>query len=249
MTAKLYDNNYLQQLQHLFGKTKQRSYELLNPQPNETIADIGCGIGEDAISLAKSGAKVYGIDNDPNFISIAKQQQFDNLQIEFLCCNANNVPLTNNSINKIRFDRVFQHISAHEDVLKEVSRLLTTNGHLQIIDTDYLSISLFLEDEKLERKIIDAIAYKRIPNGHKVRKLANTLEQNSFKVLSTEIHNYVINGYESAKSLLRFDKVVDEAFSSSNITQVEYSIWEKHIKRDFNLSINLIIYSAIKIND
>lgn len=244
MTTKLYDNKYLEELQNLFAKTKQRSYELLNPQANETIADIGCGIGKDAISLAKSGAMVYGIDNDQNFISIANQQDFDNLKIDFICCNADTIPLANNSIDKIRFDRVLQHIADHEKVLKEVSRLLTPNGQLQIIDTDYLSISLFLEDEKLERKIVDAIAYKRIPNGHRVRQLPKTLEQSNFTLLSTEIHNYIISDYEFAKSLLRFDKVFDEELELGNISQADYEVWQRHTKGQFNLSINLMLLTA-----
>lgn len=244
MTTKLYDNKYLQELQKLFAKTKQRSYELLNPQANETIADIGCGVGQDALNLAKSGAKIYGIDNDQNFISIAKQQVADNLQIDFICCNADNIPLANNSIDKIRFDRVLQHIADHEKVLKEVSRLLKPNGQLQIIDTDYLSISLFLEDEKLERKIVDAVAYKRIPNGHKVRQLPKILDQNNFTLLSTEIHNYIISDYEFAKSLLRFDKVFDEELKCGNISQVDYEVWQKHTKGQFNLSINLMLLTA-----
>ncbi len=246
MTAKLYDTNFLKILQALFAKTKQRSYELLNPQANETIADIGCGIGQDAINLAKSGAKIFGIDNDQNFISIANQQHIDNLNIDFVCCNADNIPLANNSIDKIRFERVLQHIADHTKVLKEVSRLLKPNGQLQIIDTDYLSISLFLEDEKLERKIVDAVAYKRIPNGHKVRQLPKTLEQNNFTLLSTEIHNYIINDYEFAKSLLRFDKVFDEELECGNVSQADYEVWQGHTKGNFNFSINLMLLTATK---
>ena len=43
---KSYDGIYLQKLQTFFAKTKQRSYELLNAQPQETIIDIGCGGGK-----------------------------------------------------------------------------------------------------------------------------------------------------------------------------------------------------------
>lgn len=244
MTLKLYDNSYLESLQSFLAKTKQRSYQLLNPQASESIADIGCGVGQDAIQLAKSGAKVYAIDNDKKFISIATQQVVDNLEIEFLCCDADKVPLANNSINKIRFDRVLQHIADHDKVLFEVSRLLKPNGLLQIIDTDYLSISLFLQDEKLERKIIDAVAYKRVPNGHKVRQLPKTLENNNFILLSTEIHNYIINDYEFARWLIRFDRVVEQEVECGNISQSDYEVWQNHTRGQFNLSINLMLFMA-----
>ena len=246
MTTKLYDDKYLEILQTLFEKSKQKSYVLLNPQPNETIADIGCGIGQDAINIAKSGAKVFGIDNDQHFIALANKQQIGNLKLAFICCNANEIPLTDNIIDSIRFDRILQHVADHDKVLKEAARLLKPGGKLIIVDADYLSVSLFLEDEKLERKIIDAIAYNRIPNSHKIRQLPKTLAQNNFSLVSTEIHNYIINDYEFAKSLIRFDKTVDEEFELGNISQTENECWQRYIKRPFNLSINLMLFTAIK---
>lgn len=244
MTTKLYDDKYLETLQNLFAKTKQRSYELVNPQLNETIADIGCAIGQDVVNLAKSGAKVVGIDNDPNFIAIANKQPITDLQVEFICCNADNVPLASHSIETVRFDRVLQHIADHDKVLKEVKRLLKPTGKLIIVDTDYLSLSFVLDDEKLERKIVDAVAYKRIPNGYKVRQLPKTLEKHNFKILSAEIHNYVINDYASATSLIHFDKAFDEELRLGNISETEQAVWQKHLKGHFNLSINLMVFSA-----
>lgn len=246
MSIKLYDNDYLHKLQILFSKTKDESCELLDPHTNETIADIGCGIGQDAINLAKSGARIYGIDNDPNFIAIANKQSTDNLNVNFICCNADNIPLESGTIDKIRFDRVLQHITDQDKVLKESSRLLKPRGLLQIIDTDYLSISLFIEDEKIERKIIDAIAYKRIANGHKVRRLPNKIIENNFTLLSTKIHNYIINDYSLAKSLLRFDIVFDEELEKGNISNEDYEVWQKHSKEHFNLSVNLMLLTAEK---
>ena len=246
MTTKLYDDKYLEILQTLFERSKQKSYDLLDPQPYETIADIGCGIGQDAINIAKTGAKVYGIDNDQNFIALSNQQLTGNIKVNFICCNADKIPLANHSIDSFRFDRVLQHIENHNKVLKEVTRLLKPGGKLIIVDADYLSVSLFLEDEKLERKIIDAIAYNRIPNSHKIRQLPTTLAQNNFSLVSTEIHNYIINDYEFAKSLIRFDKTVVEEFELGNISQTEKKCWQRHIKRPFNLSINLMLFTAIK---
>jgi ubiquinone/menaquinone biosynthesis C-methylase UbiE len=246
MIPKLYDNTYLKRLQTVFTKTKQRGYELLSPQAEDIIADIGCGIGKDVFNLATSGAKIYGIDNDDNFLFLAKEQKPNNLNVEFLCCKADEIPLLDNSIDKIRFDRVFQHISEHDKVLKEVHRLLKPNGKFQIIDTDYLSVTLFLEDEKLERKIIDTIAYQRIPNAHKIRKLPHTLEQNNFSLVSSEVHNYIINDFELVKSILNFHKIIDEEFKLGNITQQEYNTWLQQDKTRFNFSINLMLFMAVK---
>lgn len=245
MSSKTYDNLYLETLQKLFTRTKERSYDLLSPQTMETIVDIGCGVGQDVINLAKSGANVIGIDSDKNFIEIAQRQQSNDLQLQFICCQADNIPITSSTIDKVRFDRVLQHIAEHDKTLEEAARILKPNGVLQIIDTDYLSCSLFLEDEILERKIIDTVAYKKIPNGHKIRKLPSTLNQNNFTLTTTEIHNYIVNDFEFANYIIRFDNLIKEEFDNGNVTEKQLNLWQQG-KSNFHFSLNLVIYQATK---
>jgi len=46
----------------------------LNPQPGETVLDLGCGTGELAAKIAGTGATVIGIDSDPAMIEAARQR-------------------------------------------------------------------------------------------------------------------------------------------------------------------------------
>lgn len=47
--------------------------ERLNPQPGEQILDLGCGTGQLTAELARSGAKVVGLDSSPTMIGQARQ--------------------------------------------------------------------------------------------------------------------------------------------------------------------------------
>ena len=47
--------------------------QLLNPQPGESILDIGCGTGQLTEKIAQSGAEVMGIDQAPTMIEKARQ--------------------------------------------------------------------------------------------------------------------------------------------------------------------------------
>ena len=49
-----------------------RSLDLLQPQPNETILDLGCGQGVFSRALAARGARVTGIDAAPSLITKAR---------------------------------------------------------------------------------------------------------------------------------------------------------------------------------
>ena len=245
---KLYDKVYLERLQTFFNRTKQRSFELLQPQKHEIIVDVGCGIGTDAsILFQSSNANIIGIDHDCNFISLAKEQN-KNQKIEFICCEANQIPLSSHSIDKVRFDRVFQHISNQNEVLAESSRILKPEGIIQIVDTDYLGFKLFLNNRKLENKIVNTIAFDRIPNGHTIRFLSETLAKNGFSVEKNEIHNYHIEDADFANYIIRFDKIVNEEFYTGNISNEELIEWQKN-RQNFNLSLDLVIYQAKKIKE
>ncbi len=51
--------------------------DLLDPQPGETILDIGCGEGALTERIAERGATVIGIDNSPEMIAAAQARGLD----------------------------------------------------------------------------------------------------------------------------------------------------------------------------
>lgn len=67
--AKLYDNahSFVSQYGH-------KSLELLNPQPDEFILDLGCGTGDIAYELHKMNVNVTGVDYSETMIQKAKSK-------------------------------------------------------------------------------------------------------------------------------------------------------------------------------
>lgn len=51
--------------------------ELLNPQPGESILDVGCGDGALSEVLRDAGATVVGVDSSPDMVAAAKQRGID----------------------------------------------------------------------------------------------------------------------------------------------------------------------------
>ena len=48
--------------------------ELLNPQPGETILDLGCGDGLLTLELQQSGCSVIGVDSSPGMVESSKSR-------------------------------------------------------------------------------------------------------------------------------------------------------------------------------
>jgi ubiquinone/menaquinone biosynthesis C-methylase UbiE len=247
---KPYGDQYLERLQHFFVNSKKKSYSLMDLREGDEVLDIGCGIGNDVINIAQSRAKITGIDNDKGFIAIARENAKQIPNINFICCEADQIPLQANSIDKIRFDRTLQHISNHDAVLTETNRLLKPGGLLIITEPDYLSWHLFLNDENFEYKLMQYIAYGRFKNAHLIRKLSEALRKNGFELQSIEVFNYIITDFEFANYIVDFVKIIKEGFSIGKFTLEEFDSWRRYIhdtERNFNLSLNLLQFAAKKI--
>lgn len=248
MTGYLYDSAYLDTVQSLFGATKRRSYELLNVVPGNRIFDIGCGNGKDAAALAGMGATVLGIDCHADFLKDASQLLSKRLSLDFLQSNADRIALSAESADKIRFDRVFQHLENPTAVLIEAKRLLKPGGICQVVDVDYFGLKISSCDVELERLIVDSIAYERIPNAHNIPDLRAMLADCGFVVTGSEAHPFVVEDYSTAKYLIRFDTVVEQLLLRGRITEKQHQQWKRYedpAEATFRLVIPLIIVMAI----
>ncbi len=84
--------------------------QLLAPQKNERILDVGCGAGQLAEQISKSGATVIGIDQSADMIQKAKSNY---PQLEFHVMDAANFSF------KTPFDAVFSNATMHWVLEKE----------------------------------------------------------------------------------------------------------------------------------
>lgn len=97
--------------------------DLLDPQPDERILDLGCGTGELTAAIAERGATVVGLDADSHMIERARER-FS--AIEFVQGDGHDFSLG-------RFDAVFSNAALHwltrpRDVTNAVRRALREGG-------------------------------------------------------------------------------------------------------------------------
>jgi trans-aconitate methyltransferase len=108
--AKLYDDkiSFVSQL----GKDV---VQLLNPQRDERILDLGCGTGDLTNEIAKSGATPFGIDFAASMIDTARRKYPD---IQFEVEDAVNYRTSQ------RFDAIFSNAALHW--MKQASEVMET---------------------------------------------------------------------------------------------------------------------------
>jgi len=146
-------NSQLYDTRHGFvAKFGEGVVELLHPQPNERILDLGCGTGTLTRKIAESGAKVVGVDQSAEMIATAKSQ-FPNLP--FYIESVTSLPFEN------EFDAVFSNAVLHwiktpdvavqniAKVLKHGGRFVTEFGGWKNVDTLMQAIRKVLDEKNL----------------------------------------------------------------------------------------------------
>lgn len=124
---------------------KVLSYDLLDLKPGDTVADVGCGIGGDARTLAARVApsgKVIGLDASADMI--AKANGLGTTPgLSFLVADATELPLADNSCDAVRADRVLQHVDDPLQALLEMRRILKPGGRLVVVEPDWKTMALY----------------------------------------------------------------------------------------------------------
>ena len=128
----LYKNQFVQKLCNMnFVKVIETKiiWNFLQPQKNEKICDIACGIGLHDIEMACRGCHVYGIDISDGNIKIAKSLS-KNLNCHFFVGDAENLPFKSDFFDKVISACALEHFNNDKKALSEMSRVLRDDGIL-----------------------------------------------------------------------------------------------------------------------
>jgi SAM-dependent methyltransferase len=108
---------------------------LLHLLPPETVvADIGCGSGEVLKLLAPSIQKIIGIDQSEDMLKLAKISCLSHSNVVIRSGSVENLPLKNEEVQLVLCMLLLHHVSDLARAFEEISRALSQNGRLIILD-------------------------------------------------------------------------------------------------------------------
>jgi ubiquinone/menaquinone biosynthesis C-methylase UbiE len=107
--------------------------------PGQTVLDLGCGAGLEAIEAARQVGKdgiVIGIDMSPEMLGLAREnaEKAELQNIKFLEGVIEDIPLQDNAVDVIISNCVINLVDDKFAALKEANRVLKSNGRLAIAD-------------------------------------------------------------------------------------------------------------------
>jgi ubiquinone/menaquinone biosynthesis C-methylase UbiE len=105
-------------------------YRMLDVQKNDRILDVACGKGDVARHLARSGAKVTGIDISKMLDYAVESEKEEKLGIEYIQLNAENLldRFGSASFDKIVCNMALMDFEDYETALHQISSILKDHG-------------------------------------------------------------------------------------------------------------------------
>lgn len=96
---------------------------------NKKVLEIGCGVGEDLVQIAKRGAICYGIDLTENAVQLTmKNCEFNNVQAYIEVCDSSKLPYDDSYFDIVYSMGVLHHSPDIETKIAEIYRILKKGG-------------------------------------------------------------------------------------------------------------------------
>jgi demethylmenaquinone methyltransferase/2-methoxy-6-polyprenyl-1,4-benzoquinol methylase len=175
-----------------FGKLGKAYDRLLAPvKKGQHILDIGCGTGALTIKAAQRGAKVTGMDINPQMLDVARKHVRElqlEARVQFLEAGvAEMESLETGSYDVVMSGLCFSELSEDEQIyaLKQVKRVLKDEGLLLLAD-ETIATNPFLKVLNLGVKItVKTITYILTQTGTRaVKRLPEKVRQAGLGIIS-----------------------------------------------------------------
>lgn len=179
--------------------------EWMDIHPGNHVLDVGSGIGEHALAMAKlagTTGRVVGTDLSHAMVDTARSRHANSgLPLEFLVASATEQPFPDESFDCIHMERVLMYITDVDAVFREFRRVLKPGGRLLIYDMLWDGLTIPHPDKELTRRIIHYIA-DSFPSGRVGVELWHHFTDHGFKEMKIKNVGYVGNDVEFSKRVV-----------------------------------------------
>ncbi|OFW33810.1 MAG: hypothetical protein A3J28_09855 [Acidobacteria bacterium RIFCSPLOWO2_12_FULL_60_22] len=195
-----FDEKTAQQLSMIYQtediREMQRQYRVwFDPQPGETILDVGCGTGVNDLALSKlvgPAGKIVGIDNSEAMLAVARAKAAAE-NIEYRRMAVEEIDFPGDQFDGVVCTQVLGYVADPVPVIRSLLRVVKPAGRVFIAETDWDTLTYSIPDKELQRKVTLSFSDHH-GDGWVGRRLYNLCQQAGAR--QVELHPYVIHNAE-----------------------------------------------------
>jgi demethylmenaquinone methyltransferase / 2-methoxy-6-polyprenyl-1,4-benzoquinol methylase len=115
---------------------KRRVVQLARPQPGERALDLCCGTGDLALSLARRGARVTGLDFSERMLEVAgrRASHASLFTLHYVRADAQCIPFPDNAFDIVTVGYGLRNLANWKSGLREMRRVANVGARLVVLD-------------------------------------------------------------------------------------------------------------------
>jgi len=206
---------------------KQKTYLMLDLKPGDQVLDVGCGAGDDLLSLANivgpSGG-VTGIDNSQVMVDTAGKRSEHLAWVTAQKGDGNKIPFPDQSFDACRADRVFIHLSEPEAAMDEMLRVLRPGGRILIADPEYDSLMLDAQPAEITRAVVRRLTDEN-RNPFAARHNFRLFRGRALQKIEVRPSTAVFHDMEAADQILGFRNAARALVEAGTCPEKDVEAW------------------------
>lgn len=219
---------YLDKVTALFGGYKRRTIEMLEPFAGMRVLDAGCGVGDDIRALAKIAGfngRSVGIDVSAEMIAKARERcDATEAPIEFIRGDLCRMDIADAAFDRVRADRVFQHLADPEQAMVELVRVTAPNGCLVVTDVDWSTLVVDGHPLALNQRLLRHHVSRQV-NGEAGRTLFGLFKRAGLRDIEVISETFTVTDADLAFFLWGLEASACDAVDKGVATNVEVKAW------------------------
>jgi ubiquinone/menaquinone biosynthesis C-methylase UbiE len=210
---------------------KQRLVGALNVEPGQTAVDLGCGPGTDLGRLADAvgvEGSVIGVDREPRMLEEARRRLADRSNVDLYVGDIHDLPLRDDSVDRVRADRVLQHLLDPAKAIAEVRRVLRPGGLFGMAEPDWDTVAVADEDVESSRRFADFLA-GQVRNATIGRQLVRLCTQAGLRVQSVDPIAVLFRDFDTADQILGLRRNTARAVLAGKLAETDAEAWVQRL--------------------
>jgi ubiquinone/menaquinone biosynthesis C-methylase UbiE len=193
---------------------KERVLELLDLRGGLRVIDVGCGPGTDLEAMAGrvGDGVVVGVDRDAGMVGRARGRGG-----VVVGGDAHALPLADSSVDRVRTDRVLQHVVDPAGAVAELCRVVRAGGRVVMAEPDYETLVIDHPELELPRGYRRFVVERLVRNACVGRQLARYVEAAGFAA-TVEAATAVFQDARAADAVLGIGRNTERAVAAGYLS-------------------------------
>ena len=219
-----------------FQGYKKKSIQLLNLMDGSRILETGCGLGQDAIAIARMIGKrgnVVSIDSSRKMIEAACKSPIKIDSINYCLADACKLPFSDNVFDGARADRVLQHMSDPRKAFSEMVRTVKDKGRLVVYEPDWGTFIISPGQKEVCRTMTQLFG-DTFPSGWIGRQLPGFFREEGLEKIQIEAETFSTDNLHLAIQVFDLVNNAQRAQKMGYVSESQAEGWLEELSEAYN---------------